>query len=165
VQVSRNEWKYVAELELSLDPRIGQVPCYEGELKQALLNMVVNAAHAVQERRTADPSAPAGLIGVRTELVGQEVVITVQDNGIGMDDATRARIFDPFFTTKDVGHGTGQGLSTAHATVVQKHGGRIEVTSAPGVGTTFTVALPLAAPGETAPGSESNGSDTNGAAQ
>ncbi len=66
------------------------------------------------------------------------------DNGPGMEEAVRARIFDPFFTTKEVGKGTGQGLSMAYASIVQKHGGQLHVSSAPGRGSTFTVILPLA---------------------
>ena len=67
----------------------------------------------------------------------------ISDDGPGMDEATRARIFDPFFTTKPVGRGTGQGLSMAHATIVQKHGGALDVESTPGIGATFTIVLPL----------------------
>jgi signal transduction histidine kinase len=151
VQVSRNEWRYVAELALELGEDVGQVPCLQGELKQVLLNVVVNAAHAVAERRERSGAGELGRIVVSTRRSGAEVLISVTDDGIGMDEATRLRVFDPFFTTKPVGRGTGQGLSLAHATVVQRHGGRIEVRSAPGQGSTFTVALPLEAPSDALP--------------
>jgi PAS domain S-box-containing protein len=141
-QVTRNEWRYVSDLELELDPDVGQVPCYQGELKQVLLNMIVNAVHAITERQRQPGLERTGSIRVRTQRRGDEVLIMVQDDGIGMDEATKLRVFDPFFTTKPVGQGTGQGMNMAHAIIVQKHGGRIEIDSEPGVGTTFTVVLP-----------------------
>jgi len=144
VQVSRSEWKYVAELDLDLHPSVGLVPCYEGEIKQVLLNLIVNAAHAVADRH--QDTGRMGHIGVATRRYETEVTISVQDDGCGMDEATRQRIFDPFFTTKEVGKGTGQGLSMAHNCVVGKHQGSIDVVSAPGRGSTFTIRLPLVDP-------------------
>jgi len=142
VQVSRNEWKYVAELSLDLDPDLGLVPCYEGELKQVVLNIIVNAAHSITARRLATDATELGRIALRTERCDDVVRISVSDDGTGMDEDTRRRIFDPFFTTKEVGKGTGQGLSLAHNIIVQKHGGQIEVQSAPGRGATFVLVLP-----------------------
>jgi two-component system NtrC family sensor kinase len=142
VQVSRNEWKYVAELQLDLDPHVGVVPCIEGEVKQVLLNLVVNAAQAIAERNCRGDER-FGRILVRTRRLQDDVVIAVQDDGIGMDEAVRQRVFDPFFTTKPVGQGTGQGLSLAYDSIVNRHGGRIEVVSAPRAGATFSVHLPL----------------------
>ncbi len=142
VQVSRNEWKYIAELELDLDPAVGLVPCYEGELKQVVLNIIVNAAHAITARRTATGTTELGRIALRSERSDDVVRVSISDDGIGMDDATRRRIFDPFFTTKEVGKGTGQGLSLAHSIIVQKHGGQIEVVSEPGQGSCFILVLP-----------------------
>ena len=141
-QVCRNEWKYVATLDLDLDPELGPVRCYEGELKQVILNMIVNAAQAVAERREREGEAAPGRIGVRTQRDGEGVRIVISDTGTGMDEATRERIFDPFFTTKAVGKGTGQGLSIAHNCIVGRHGGSIAVESVPAVGTTFTIRLP-----------------------
>jgi two-component system NtrC family sensor kinase len=146
VQVCRSEWKYVAELVLDFEAAVGQVPCFEGELKQVLLNVLVNAAQAIEARRTRSGVGELGRITVGTRRRDQEALIVIEDDGIGMDEATRLRVFDPFFTTKDVGRGTGQGLSLAHAIIVQKHGGRIEVDSTPGQGARFTVALPLTMP-------------------
>ena len=147
VHVSRSEWKYVADLELELDPDVGEIPCYEGELKQALLNIVVNAAQAIAEQREADqaagkPPEPLGRIRLSTQRLGEHVRIVIADDGPGMPPEVRDRVYDPFFTTKAVGKGTGQGLSLAHAVVVQKHHGTIELESAPGLGTTFTITLP-----------------------
>jgi signal transduction histidine kinase len=142
-EVCRNEWKHVAVLELDLDPAAGLVSCYEGEVKQVVLNMLVNAAQAITEFRRTHPDAPFGRILVSSRRTAQEFLITVSDNGIGMDEHVRRHAFDPFFTTKEVGRGTGQGLALAHTTVVTKHHGRLEVDSTPGQGSTFTIALPL----------------------
>jgi two-component system NtrC family sensor kinase len=141
-QVSRSEWKYLATLELDLDPEVGMVGCHEGDIKQVVLNMIVNAAHAIQERQVILGESALGRISISTARLGDEVRMTIADTGIGMQNATSQRIFDPFFTTKGVGKGTGQGLSLAHATVVQKHSGSIGVQSTYGEGTTFTICLP-----------------------
>jgi two-component system NtrC family sensor kinase len=141
VQVSRNEWRYVAVLDLDLDPDVGLVRCHEGELKQVLLNIVVNAAQAISGARSRKDSETLGRITLKTERVGGGVRITVADDGPGMVESVRSKIFDPFFTTKPVGQGTGQGLSMAYA-VIQKHGGTLAVESAPGTGATFTIDLP-----------------------
>jgi two-component system, NtrC family, sensor kinase len=156
-QVSRNEWRYVATLDLDLDPEVRMVRCYEGELKQVLLNIVVNAAQAIGDHRDAgtvaaagaggagggvDPGTTPGRIVIRTRRLEGGVRITIEDDGPGIDEAVQTKIFDPFFTTKPVGKGTGQGLSMAYAIVVQKHGGSLSVSSTPGVGTTFTIDLP-----------------------
>lgn len=150
-QVCRNEWKYVAELDLQLDPAAGTTACVPGEIGQVVLNLVVNAAHAIADRLAAEREAGGseddgtigrGFIGVATRDAGDEVEILVRDNGTGMDEATRRRIFDPFFTTKQVGVGTGQGLALVHGIVVDRYHGRIEVQSTPGQGTLFRIVLP-----------------------
>jgi signal transduction histidine kinase len=140
-QVARNEWKYHAELSLDLSADVGLVPCYEGELKQVVLNLIVNAAHAI-EAAGPRPGGGLGHIGIRTARTADGVEVAVSDDGTGMDEATQQRIFDPFFTTKEVGKGTGQGLSMAYSSIVHKHGGAIRVDSAAGAGTTFTISLP-----------------------
>ncbi len=142
VQVTHNEWKYVADCVTSLHPEVGAVPCYEGEIKQAVLNLIVNAAQAIGEKQERTGSTRRGRITVRTRRVRDTVTIEVADDGPGMTAEVRARIFDPFFTTKPVGRGTGQGLSMVHATIVQKHHGAIEVRSRPGEGAQFVIALP-----------------------
>ncbi|GIF22374.1 PAS domain S-box-containing protein [Actinoplanes tereljensis] len=147
-QVARNEWKYHAELTLDLGADVGLVPCYEGELKQVILNLIVNSAHAV-EAAASQRGGGLGHITVRTARAPDEIRIVVADDGIGMDDATQQRIYDPFFTTKEVGKGTGQGLSMAYATIVQKHGGTIHVRSSPGAGAEFTITIPTHVPDTT----------------
>ncbi len=143
VQVCRNEWKYDATVELDLDPDGGLVACHVGELKQAVLNVVVNAAQAVAAARGGREDAPLGLIQVSTRREPGSFRITVRDDGVGMDEHVRQHAFDPFFTTRTVGEGTGQGLSQVHAVVVQHHRGAVELTSAPGAGTTVALVLPL----------------------
>jgi len=144
-QVSRNEWRYVATLDLELEPDLDPVRCHEGQIKQVLLNIVVNAAQAIAEGGR-DPSGALGRIVLRTERVVEGVRITVSDTGPGMNEAVKKRIFDPFYTTKPVGKGTGQGLSLAYS-VIKKHGGRLAVTSSPGHGAVFTIDLPDEPPG------------------
>jgi PAS domain S-box-containing protein len=150
VQVARNEWKYHAELTLDLGADVGLVPCYEGELKQVILNLIVNSAHAIQAA-SAGRDGGLGHITVRTARTPDDIRITIADDGIGMDQATQQRIFDPFFTTKEVGKGTGQGLSMAYATIVQKHGGAIHVDSSPGAGAEFIISIPAHAAGDPTP--------------
>lgn len=139
--VSSNEWKYVADIETDFDDSVPTVPAYGQDLSQSLLNIIVNAAHAI-EARNGDGAAK-GAITIATRMLGDHVEVRLGDTGAGMPDEVRKRVFDPFFTTKEVGKGTGQGLSIAYASVVDKHGGNITVESEAGVGTTFIITLPL----------------------
>ncbi len=141
VAVSGNEWKYVAEMVLDLDPALPPVPCRLGEIQQVMLNLIVNSAHAIADR----PGQPEskGTITVSTRHLEPVVEIRVTDTGAGIPEYARPKVFDPFFTTKEVGRGTGQGLSIAHDVVVKIHGGSISFETEVGVGTTFVVRLPL----------------------
>ena len=141
--VSRNQWKYVAEVETDLDASLPAFKCLPGEIGQALLNLVVNAAHAIESAEREN-----GLIRVATRREGTRAVITVSDNGCGIPETIRNRIYDPFFTTKDIGKGTGQGLSITFNAVVKKHGGTIDCESSEGEGTTFIVSLPMEPEGQ-----------------
>lgn len=141
ITISRNEWKYVADLEIELEASLPPVPCYPSEINQVVLNLVVNAAHAIAD--VVRSSGAKGRITVRTRSENGWAVIQVEDSGAGIPEAIRSRVFDPFFTTKGVGKGTGQGLAIAHSVVVDKHGGTIEFDTALGQGTIFTVRLPL----------------------
>jgi len=155
VEISRHEWTAVAELQLNLDPELGTVICHEGELKESLLAVIMNAVEAVAEKRERLPGTPPGTIEVSTRAVPGAARIVVRDSGVGMDDAVRRRVFDPFFTTKPVGRGSGQGLHFAYGAVVTHHGGAIDVASVPGQGSTFTITLPDRAPsGAASPGGQ-----------
>src|SRR4051812_16133130 len=142
ITVASNEWKYVAEVEMDLDAELPQVHCSPAEFNQVVLNMVVNAAHAIGDV-VGDGAKGKGKIKVRTRSDGEWAVVEISDSGCGMPPHIQQRIFDPFFTTKEVGKGTGQGLAIAHNVVVDKHGGTIKVVSAPGQGTTFVIRLPI----------------------
>lgn len=143
VTVARNEWKYVAEMKTALDPDLPPISCMPGDINQVLLNMVVNAAHAIGERKQNEPEH-RGEISISTGRAADWIEIRIGDTGTGIPKEIRDRIFDPFFTTKAVGKGTGQGLSIAYNIVVKKHGGEIAVETEPGKGTVFIVRLPLA---------------------
>ena len=141
-ELSRNEWKYKAEVHMNLDPSLPELPALPGELNQTFLNLIVNAVHAIEEGSNDQPDFK-GRIDISTRRMGDWVQIAVRDNGCGMSKAVRSRVFEPFFTTKKPGRGTGQGLTLAYAGVVDKHGGTIQVDSQPGVGSCFTIRLPL----------------------
>jgi signal transduction histidine kinase len=111
-----------------------------------VLNLIVNAAHAIEAAKGGRDSGQLGRIVVKTRRLEQEVEVSVADDGAGIPLEIQNRIFEPFFTTKPVGKGSGQGLAIAHAVVVEKHKGRLEVESAPGQGTTFRIYLPLEQP-------------------
>ncbi|HYE07982.1 MAG TPA: ATP-binding protein [Planctomycetota bacterium] len=142
--VSRNEYKYVADVVTDLDPQLPHVPCHPGIVNQALLNVIVNAAHAIAD---AGRGERRGRIAISTAVRDGMAEIRIADDGVGIREADKGRIFDPFFTTKAIGRGTGQGLYLAHAAIVAKHAGTIACESDRGVGTTFTIRLPLA-PGD-----------------
>jgi PAS domain S-box-containing protein len=134
--VAAHEHQPVADVETDL-AELPPVLCDAGELNHVLLNLVVNAAQAIA------PSGERGRILVQTRRVNDHAQIAVADDGCGMSLEVAERVFDPFFTTKDVGSGTGQGLTVARS-IVERHGGTIELDTEPGKGTTFRVKLPLA---------------------
>jgi PAS domain S-box-containing protein len=138
--VCRNEWKYVADVELDL-AEIPPVVCRIGDLNQVFLNLVVNAAHAIADKTGGGEER--GRIAVRTRPEGDRVAIEIADTGGGIPGEIRDRVFDPFFTTKEVGRGSGQGLAIARS-IIDKHGGSLSFESAPGEGTTFRITLPVA---------------------
>ena len=139
--IARNEYKYVADLETDLH-EMPAVTCHAGEINQVILNIIVNAAHAIAERvRGTDRR---GRIRICSRAEQSTVLISISDTGNGIPMDVRARIFDPFFTTKEVGRGTGQGLAIARAVVVEKHGGELSFETELGAGTTFHIRLPIA---------------------
>jgi signal transduction histidine kinase len=140
--ITGNRWKYIATLQLDLDPAMPKVRCIPGELNQVLLNLIVNAADAVADV-FADRGGELGTIRIQTQAQGDTVMIAVIDNGSGIPEQIRDRVFEPFFTTKEVGKGTGQGLAICYNIIANRHGGSLEVDSTVGVGTTFRVYLPV----------------------
>jgi PAS domain S-box-containing protein len=137
--VARTEYKYHAEVDTHFG-ELPQVNCNVGELNQVFLNLIVNAAHALAE---SGKDASTGRITIVTAAAGDQVTISIADNGCGIPPENLDKVFDPFFTTKPVGRGTGQGLAIARSIVAEKHGGRIDVHSVIGKGTTFTLHLPI----------------------
>jgi PAS domain S-box-containing protein len=146
ITISRNEWKYVADLVTDFDDSLPHVPCLQGPFNQATLNLIVNAAHAIASAQDGDgkpPSGGKGTITVSTRRDGEWVEIRVADTGTGIPEAIRPRIFEPFFTTKEVGKGTGQGLAICRSVIVDKLGGTITFETEVERGTVFIIRLPL----------------------
>ncbi len=139
VTIATSEHKLVADVDLQLGD-VGRVKCIGGEINQVILNLVVNAAHAIADRYRGQNRR--GRITVKTWRAGGDAFISVTDDGGGIPEAVRSRIFEPFFTTKEVGRGTGQGLAIARNVVMNKHHGSLTFETQLGVGTTFTVRLP-----------------------
>jgi signal transduction histidine kinase len=141
ITVTRNEWKYCAEVVTHLDPNLPPVFCLPDEIGQVFLNILINAAHAIADKSTHDTEK--GCITISTHRLPMHVEVHITDTGSGIPENIRARVFDPFFTTKGVGKGTGQGLAISHDVIEKKHGGTISFTSETGKGTTFTLRLPI----------------------
>lgn len=118
-----------------LDP----IECYAGKLNQLFMNVLKNAMQAVAAKKYVQHEKP--MISIVTKDLKEDILVSIKDNGIGMDEATQAKIFEPFFTTKDVGEGTGLGLSIVYS-IIEKHNGLIEVESQPGIGTEFMIYIP-----------------------
>gem|GEM_PF-5816618 len=140
--IARNEWKYVSDLEMDLDPDLPLVRCYGGDFNQVILNLIVNAAHAIGEV-VKDKPGEKGKIKVSTRKDGDWAEIRVEDTGTGIPKEIRHKIFEPFFTTKPVGKGTGQGLSLVYSVITGKHGGEVGLESEEGKGTTFILRIPI----------------------
>jgi PAS domain S-box-containing protein len=139
--IARSEYKYIADLETDFQD-LPLVTCHGGQINQVVLNLVVNAAHAIADNHKASGVTGKGLITVTSRIEDGFAVISISDTGGGIPEAIRKRIFEPFFTTKEVGRGTGQGLSIAH-NVIKAHGGQLDFVTEIGKGTTFNVRLPL----------------------
>jgi signal transduction histidine kinase len=139
--MARNEYKGFAEV----DTDYGNVPavrCYPGDINQVVLNLVLNAAHAIGD--CVSGTNNKGRITVRTRAIGDYVEISVGDTGGGIPEAVRGRIFEPFVTTKEIGRGTGQGLALSRGIVVEKLNGSLHFETETGKGTTFFIRLPVA---------------------
>ena len=142
IVISRNEWKYVAEVHTNLDPEMPPVPGQRGEINQVILNLLTNAAHAISEK-SGHLQGTKGHINVTSRFRDGWAEIRIQDTGGGIPDAIRHQVFDLFFTTKEEGVGSGQGLAIAHSVIVDKHGGMLNFESEPEKGTTFIIRLPV----------------------
>jgi hemerythrin-like metal-binding protein len=132
LNVVSNELKYKAEVVRELGD-IPEVDCDPAQINQVFMNLLVNAAHAIEHR---------GTIFVRSGIADDGVWFEVEDTGKGMSDAVMSRIFEPFFTTKAVGQGTGLGLSISYDIIVKRHGGKLDVFSGEGKGARFRIWLP-----------------------
>ena len=142
--VAHNEYKYVAQIDAQLGD-LPLVPCHLGEINQVILNLLVNASHAIAD--VVKDTGNLGKLTVRSGVDGEHVEISISDTGMGIPEAVRAKIFDPFFTTKEVGKGTGQGLAIARSVIVNKHGGTLRFETECNKGTTFFIRLPIGAMG------------------
>jgi PAS domain S-box-containing protein len=142
ITITRNEWKYVAELITDFDATLPTVPCHRAEFNQVILNLIVNAAHAIADAN-GDHSSERGTIKISSALAGNWAEIRISDTGQGIPQEIRHRVFDLFFTTKEPGRGTGQGLAIAHSVIVDKHSGKIDIETGEDRGTTFVIRLPV----------------------
>jgi PAS domain S-box-containing protein len=142
ITISRNRWRFVAEVVTNLDPGLPKIPCLPAELSQVFLNMIVNAADAIGEAFKHD-TEKKGTITITTRLDKIAAEIWIADNVMGIPVEARSRIFDPFFTTKEMGQGSGLGLAIDRSAIQDKHGGSITFETEIGQGTTFIVRLPL----------------------
>lgn len=140
--LSRNQWKYVADLETDFQADLPLVPCLPGEINQVFLNLIVNAAHAIEGTNTVG-GTDLGKIRITTRGTKDTVQIRISDSGGGIPESIQDRIFEAFFTTKEMGKGTGQGLAIARRVVIDKHQGSLSFETEPGKGTTFIIDLPL----------------------
>ena len=142
ITVARNEWKYIADVITDFDTTLPPVPCRPGEINQVILNLIINAVHAIESVIEQGKNGK-GSIKVSTSHDDSWVEIRVSDSGTGIPEKFRPRIFDPFFTTKEVGKGTGQGLAISYSLIVNNHGGTLGFETEEGKGTTMIVRLPL----------------------
>ncbi len=139
LSVARPVYRGVSTVETDL----GEIPlvrCHIGAIQQVLLNLVVNAIHAIQDRRAADPAE--GVVRITSKAVQNDVVVRIEDNGSGIPPEAEKRIFEPFYTTKTRDRGSGQGLALAWKTVVDTHKGTLQFGRRDGGGTWFEVTLP-----------------------
>jgi len=142
ITISRSEWRHVAEVVTDFDVDLPLIPLFAAEFNQALLNLIINATHAIADVVAKD-AKHKGVITISIHAAGEWAEVRVRDNGTGILEAAQNRVFDPFFTTKPLGKGTGQGLAIARSVIVEKHGGALEFETVLGQGTVFIIRVPL----------------------
>ena len=134
--ISRNIWKYVADVDKNMADELPIIPAYPGPINEVILNLIVNASDAISDTQKK------GLISISSAVKGEFIEIKIKDTGKGIPEDIQTRIFDPFFTTKEVGKGTGQGLSICHKIIVEQHQGSLSFTT-DSTGTCFFILLPI----------------------
>ncbi|MEM6747141.1 MAG: ATP-binding protein [Pseudomonadota bacterium] len=137
ITISRGSWKHTLDLRTELEDDLPAVSCHSGELDQVIINLIVNAAHAIES------TGQHGEVCVRSFRYKSSIGIQVQDSGSGIPAEIQHKIFDPFFSSKGVGKGTGQGLSFSHSSIVDRSGGTLFFETEEGQGTTFHIYLPV----------------------
>lgn len=142
ITISRNEWKYSAEMKSDYDHDLQDIRCNPAEINQSLLELIINSSYAISDKVKTGVYRK-GEIEIITYREKGMAVIKVKDNGIGIPGNLKNRVFDPFFSTRDVGKGTGSGLSYVYASIVRNHGGSIEINSKDNIGTEFIIKLPV----------------------
>ena len=144
VAVTRNEWKHTCKVVTVLDPALPPVVCHPGEIKQAIMNLLLNGVQAIRDKQSnGAEDGVSDCVEIKTSLNSQTVSISVRDTGCGIPNAMKPRIFEPFFTTRKVGQGIGCGLAVVRSSIVVRHGGSITFDSQPRLGATFTICLPI----------------------
>ncbi len=142
ITISRNEWKYSAQLKSDLDYNLQEIVCNPVEINQVILELIMNSTYAISQKIKTG-TYEKGVIEISTCREDGMAMITVKDDGTGIPDEVKNRVFDPFFTTRDVGEGTGSGLSYVYTAVVRSHGGSIDINSGEKGGTEFIIRLPV----------------------
>lgn len=141
LDLTRNSWEPVAELDLRLAEGLPDVKCIPRDIIQVITALITNASDAILENRRSMDTEAAGRITIETQVKDHNLTIVVADNGTGISDDDINKIFEPFYTTKDPGKGVGQGLAIANR-VIEDHNGSLTVKSELGVGTEFTLSIP-----------------------
>ncbi|MBN2375607.1 MAG: PAS domain S-box protein [Sedimentisphaerales bacterium] len=140
--VTKNQWKYVADMKMDFDPELPLVTGFPGELNQVILNLIINASDAITDKAGGNVTEK-GTITISTRQAGEWVEIRISDSGTGIPEEIRSQVLNPFFTTKEIGKGSGQGLAIAHSVIVDKHGGTFTFETETGKGTTFIIRIPI----------------------
>ena len=143
ITISRNEWKYVADIETNFDEELPEMSLNPDEFNQVILNLIVNAAHAIEKYMKEKNLDDKGRILISTTKREKFAEIKVKDTGSGIPENIRSRIFEPFFTTKKRGKGTGQGLNLSKKIIEENHNGSLSFETEWGKGTTFIIKLPF----------------------